>query len=151
MRASPARRLPGTWPGALAGRQWAGARGMTPCNPDAARAESADRRGGSFSLWEQAWTRSSAVCTVYENGSPAGEEPPNAKFVVLHARCSHYDGCWTLERSPNVSVSERIYVMAHRTCQWSELHLENHVEGRYLSNQGGFEGRSCQRYAIFGW
>jgi hypothetical protein len=64
---------------------------------------------------------------------------------------SHYDGCWTLERSPNASVLERVYVMAHRTCQWSELHLENHVEGRYLSNQGGFEGRSCQRYAIFGW
>jgi hypothetical protein len=53
-------------------------------NPDAARAESADR--GRISLWEQAWTRNSAVCTVYENGSPAGEEPPNAKFFVLHAR-----------------------------------------------------------------
>jgi hypothetical protein len=117
-------------------------------NPDAARAESADR--GSFSLWEQAWTRSSAVCTVYENGSPAGEEPPNAKFFVLHARCSHYDGCWTLEQSPNVSVSERIYVMAHRTCRRSELHLEDHVEGRYLPNQGGFEGRQVQPSSVHG-
>jgi hypothetical protein len=70
-------------------------------NPDAVRAESADR--GRISLWEQASTRSSAVCTVYENGSPAGEEPPNAKFLVLHARCSHYDGCWTLERSQESS------------------------------------------------
>ena len=65
--------------------------GVILWNPDGARAESDDR--GRTSFWERAWTRSSAICTVYENGSPAGEEPPDAKFFLLDdARCSHCDG-----------------------------------------------------------